>query len=370
MKVLNVMAGVCGLAAVLCSCTKNEPVKEPEKEPVAVEEVKLDATEVRVARGGECQLTATVLPEDATYEAVVWSSDDEAVATVDEKGLVKAVALGTTKIKAAVGEKYAECAVTVYVAATGITLDKTELELALGGTSVKLVATVEPWNVSESETTVTWTSSKPEVATVAEDGTVAPVAVGETVVTAECSGFKAECKVTVIVPAKVWAVGDYYEVDGVQGVVCWVSDDSQHGKIVSLDEACKLWSSRVENTGAKSETDGKQNTEKIKDMTSGTYSGYDAFKWCTDFGEGWYFPAVYEVEYFMLNKDAVNKTLKEHGGTPVDDYYWSSTEAAEDETAAFYVYFSSYGLNGVTSSMGDMKDAPEGDTYVRAMYEF
>lgn len=52
MKVLNVMAGVCGLAAVLCSCTKNEPVKEPEKEPVAVEEVKLDATEVRVARGG------------------------------------------------------------------------------------------------------------------------------------------------------------------------------------------------------------------------------------------------------------------------------------------------------------------------------
>ena len=52
MKVFSVMAGVCGLVAVLCSCTKNEPVKEPEKEPVAVEEVKLDATEVRVARGG------------------------------------------------------------------------------------------------------------------------------------------------------------------------------------------------------------------------------------------------------------------------------------------------------------------------------
>ena len=86
MKVKNILAGVCGLAALFCSCTKNEPVQKP----VAVEEVKLDAA-VRVPRGGEKQLVAVVLPEGATYDAVVWSSDDETVATVDENGLVKAV---------------------------------------------------------------------------------------------------------------------------------------------------------------------------------------------------------------------------------------------------------------------------------------
>lgn len=371
MKVLNVMAGVCGLAAVLCSCTKNEPVKEPEKEPVAVEEVKLDATEVRVARGGECQLTATVLPEDATYEAVVWSSDDEAVATVDEKGLVKAVALGTTKIKAAVGEKYAECAVTVYVAATGITLDKTELELALGGTSVKLVATVEPWNVSESETTVTWTSSKPEVATVAEDGTVAPVAVGETVVTAECSGFKAECKVTVIVPAKVWAVGDYYEVDGVQGVVCWVSDDSQHGKIVSLDETgYVVWSTEETTTGATSETSGKENTAKIKDSNPSLRGYEESFKWCLDHGDGWYFPACDEVEAFMANMAVINPTLEQNGGEKIQkDYYWTSTEA-EGEDGEILAFQTSLKKDGTPTTSGEYKADEEYSAHVRAMYEF
>lgn len=50
MKTKNILVSVCGLAALFCSCTKNEPEKGPEKTPVAVEEVKLDAT-ARVQRG-------------------------------------------------------------------------------------------------------------------------------------------------------------------------------------------------------------------------------------------------------------------------------------------------------------------------------
>ena len=374
MKVRSILAGIAGLAAVFCACTKNnpeqEPGKEPEKEPVAVAEVKLDAESFTLAKGLEKKLSATVSPEDAEYEAVVWSSEDEGVATVDQEGLVKAVGQGTTKIKAAAGEKYAECEVTVYIAATGISLDKTELELSLGGTAVKLVATVEPWNVSESEKSVSWSSDAPEIATVDQDGTVTPVAVGETVVTAKCGEFTAECKVTVAAPAKVWAIGDYYEEGGNKGVVCWVSDDAQHGKIVSLDEKdYGAWSKSSDNTGAKSETDGKGNTEKVKDAFS--FVGYDSFKWCVDHGEGWYFPSVYEVTDFMVNAEAINKTLAEHGGVKISDYYWSSTEAEEDSTSALYVYYSKYGLNGVTSSYGDFKTDPEEGGYlIRAMYEF
>ena len=366
MKVKNILAGVCGLAALFCSCTKNEPVQKP----VAVEEVKLDAA-VRVPRGGEKQLVAVVLPEGATYDAVVWSSDDETGATGDENGLVKAVGRGETKIKAAVGEKSAECTVTVYVAVTGISLDKTELELSVGGTSVKLAVDFEPFGVDESEKVVTWTSSKPDVATVAEDGTVSPVAEGEATVTAKCADFTAECKVTVIKPAKVWTVGEYYEVDGVKGVVCWVSDDAQHGKIVSLDEKdYGAWSKSGERTGATDEDSGSKNTQKIKDLST-DFTGFDSFKWCAEHGAGWYFPAILEVRYFLSNKVAINQTLTVQGATSISDYYWSSTEGEEDYSdEAMYAYLSSYGINGV-SSYGDSKTVPEEGGYlIRAMYEF
>ena len=365
MKVKNILAGVCGLAALFCSCTKNEPVQKP----VAVEEVKLDAA-VRVPRGGEKQLVAVVLPEGATYDAVVWSSDDETVATVDENGLVKAVGRGETKIKAAVGEKSAECTVTVYVAVTGISLDKTELELSVEGTSVKLAVDFEPFGVDESEKVVTWTSSKPDVATVAEDGTVSPVAEGEATVTAKCADFTAECKVTVIKPAKVWTVGEYYEVDGVKGVVCWVSDDSQHGKIVSLDEkSYGAWSTRYDTTGATSEDSGKENTLKIKDMFP-DFAGYASFKWCVDKGEGWYFPAVNEMYQLLKSIDAVNAGLTAHGGKLLtkSDYYWSSTDCGSESegTEALQVYYSGEKV----TSYGEDKNYEDVWCIVRAMYEF
>ena len=45
-------------------------------------------------------LTATVAPDEATDKTVTWSSDKEAVATVDEAGKVHAVAIGTAVITA------------------------------------------------------------------------------------------------------------------------------------------------------------------------------------------------------------------------------------------------------------------------------
>jgi len=46
------------------------------------------------------QLAATITPSDATNPKVIWSSSDPSIATVDSKGLVTAVATGTTKITA------------------------------------------------------------------------------------------------------------------------------------------------------------------------------------------------------------------------------------------------------------------------------
>ncbi len=66
--------------------------------------------------GENLQLTAAVLPENATNKAITWSSTNETVAVVDESGMVTAVGSGTCQIKATAADgsgKTASCLVTV-----------------------------------------------------------------------------------------------------------------------------------------------------------------------------------------------------------------------------------------------------------------
>ena len=82
---------------------------------VAVTSVTLNVEALSLEVGGVSTLTATVKPDNATNKAVTWSSNTPAVATVDEYGLVMALAEGTAVITATAGECTAECTVTVTV---------------------------------------------------------------------------------------------------------------------------------------------------------------------------------------------------------------------------------------------------------------
>ncbi|MBQ9950391.1 MAG: Ig-like domain-containing protein [Clostridia bacterium] len=75
----------------------------------------MDKTEAALKVGETVQLTATVAPEDATNKELVWTTSDEAVATVSETGLVTAVAAGTATITVTTvdGEFTATCTITV-----------------------------------------------------------------------------------------------------------------------------------------------------------------------------------------------------------------------------------------------------------------
>lgn len=74
------------------SLTINEPIS------ISVTGVSLDQNTLTLAEDDSAQLTATVKPADATNKDVTWSSDNEAVATVDANGKVTAVRAGTTTI--------------------------------------------------------------------------------------------------------------------------------------------------------------------------------------------------------------------------------------------------------------------------------
>ncbi len=79
--------------------------------------ITLNKTETTITAGQtETLSVSSVTPDDATDQTVTWSSDNEAVATVDADGKVTAVALGTANITATANDGSgvtATCAVTV-----------------------------------------------------------------------------------------------------------------------------------------------------------------------------------------------------------------------------------------------------------------
>ena len=80
------------------------------------------------------------------------------------------------------------------VAVTGVTLNKSSLELQVGA-SETLVATVKPDNATDKS--VSWNSDKPAVATVDAGGKVTAVAEGTATVTAKAGDKSAACTVSV-----------------------------------------------------------------------------------------------------------------------------------------------------------------------------
>jgi len=82
---------------------------------VAVTGVSVNPSSASLTVGGSTQLSATVIPADATNKNVSWSSSNSAVATVSASGLVTAIAAGTATLTVTTedGNRTATCAVTV-----------------------------------------------------------------------------------------------------------------------------------------------------------------------------------------------------------------------------------------------------------------
>lgn len=159
-----------------------------------------DPESSRLATGKTLQLATAISPEDATDKSVTWKSSDDAKATVSADGLVTAVAPGEVTITATSADNEGasdSVTLTIYVAVTGVTLDKQEtVYMTVGDSDVTLVATVAPQTATDKS--VTWTSSNEKVLTV-ENGALTAVAAGDATikVTTTDGGFTAEVDVHV-----------------------------------------------------------------------------------------------------------------------------------------------------------------------------
>ena len=182
-------------------------IVEMEPTTVSVNQITLNAQNKEIAEGQTFQLSATVLPSNATNKDVTWSSNNTSVATVNNHGLVTGVGVGnaviTCQAQDGSGVK-STCNVTVNASTglvTQITLNATSKTINKGDT-YQLSATISPSNAANKN--VTWSSDKPSVATVDNNGLVTGVGGGDAVITCEAqdgSGVKATCNVKVEVLA-------------------------------------------------------------------------------------------------------------------------------------------------------------------------
>ncbi|MGN1195430.1 MAG: Ig-like domain-containing protein, partial [Acutalibacteraceae bacterium] len=173
--------------SVVCALTVKQPVKG-----VSITEKK------SVGVGKTVTLKPTFSPTYATNQNVTWSSSNSAVATVSSSGVVTGKKVGTAVItcKTEDGGYTAKCTVTVIIATTGVTLDKTRASVYTGKT-VTITGTVVPSNATDK--TLTWSSSDTSVAKVSSTGVVTGVTGGTCTITCKNSGGQsAVCKITVL----------------------------------------------------------------------------------------------------------------------------------------------------------------------------
>lgn len=145
------------------------------------------------------QLTAIVIPETTTDKTVLWQSDKPEVATVNESGVVTAVAVGKAVITA-INSAGQSADITITVVPTPV--ESIELNRYTAQIKVqegfKLTANVRP--ATATDKTVSWRSSAPGIVSVDNEGNVVAITLGTATITCEAcdgSGVKAECRVTV-----------------------------------------------------------------------------------------------------------------------------------------------------------------------------
>ncbi len=177
-KITGVKKGTTTITATAHGISKNCIVTV--KEPI----FRIDKTKLGVYPGTTGTIKATPTPK----ATVQWSSSDTGIARVDNKGKVTGVKAGTATITATAHGIQKTCTVTVKDPTFQI--DQTSMTVYKGYTKT-IKGSPTP------NTTIQWSSSNTQIATVNNSGKVTGVKAGTATITATAHGIKRTCKVTV-----------------------------------------------------------------------------------------------------------------------------------------------------------------------------
>ena len=178
---------------------------------IDIKSVSLSKTSVTIKKGNTQSLTYTLSPSNYNVgiASVNWTSSNTSVATVNSSGTITAKAKGsatiTLKVTSTQGTTVsATCSVTVtedVIDISSVSLSKTSMSIKKGSTG-SLTYTLSPSNYTVDISSVNWTSSNTNVATVNSSGTVTAKAKGSATITLKVTSTQgttvsATCSVTV-----------------------------------------------------------------------------------------------------------------------------------------------------------------------------
>lgn len=345
------------------------------------ESVTIEPSELSIVKCEETTLKATIQPADSDERIILWSTSDETIASIDENGKLTANSVGKVTIKAAVGEVFGTCDVTVEgIPADGLAIEPSNADV-LPGYNIKLKTVITPDNSDERD--VKWGSSDESICTVNNEGVVNTLSIGKATITAKLGKFTANCEITVTLPEA--KVGDFYYSDGTWstekdnnkeciGIVFYVgqheNDESDYsssgigktrcnGYVVSMhniiDEFC-IWGptgkeigcfpmdefgnsiDNYSNNSGDVDWSGYKYTYMIKaeaeangGLNTNIAEGYPAVAHTLNFENtvptpenctGWFLPAISQLWCIYENR----QIIRDAGAEIKEDWYWSSSE--------------------------------------------
>lgn len=181
----------------------------------------LSKTEMTLIEGESATLTATVTPDLANNKIVVWTSSNEAIATVDAKGVISAHLQGNAIISVTSTDGSnisASCNVTVVKLVSSIDINNTKINMKIGEqTTINAYALP----LDATNPLLRWYSEDENVATV-ENGLVTAVGTGATYICVEStdgSDIVEKCEIEVEDPSGIDSISSQivrvYVADGV-----------------------------------------------------------------------------------------------------------------------------------------------------------
>ena len=211
-----------GSSYTLSNVTQNETIQATFEVPVQSITVTPASITAKVGEG-PIQLTATVLPSNATSKTVTWTSKNEQVVKVDSSGKVTIIGAGDTAIEAKAGEKTFTVQVKIEaqshpqqpqpqqpqnpkVLVESLSLSFAELSLKVGEAKDLPSVTITPSNATDQ--VITWISNKPEIAKV-ENGKVVGVSSGTVQIIASSTNSKTAILNVTVTPENQVAEEDF-----------------------------------------------------------------------------------------------------------------------------------------------------------------
>lgn len=291
--------------------------------PVDITSMTLSHTSLDMITGSQAALSVNILPSNASYQDVTWTSSDESVVTVDRNGVAKAVAAGSAVITVKQAENDLTC-----------TCDVTVTDPA------SEMPAVGDFYYSDGTTSKNLDASKTVIGVVFSVNN--PVQMGDTKLSADCPG----CVNGYVVSLVEYAQQDFGSVSAQNGHGYYKSLGYDADAIVDKDKA-NGYMNTVAHAGLNAE---KPDYCNLFNETDGVIAVHTASVPAPAGASQWYVPSYKEMQMLNESVEKVNAALAAADGTALaepyqideswdenrsSDWYWTSTiygEWIEDDS--------------------------------------